>query len=622
MAMSPLHVAAKSSDIEHCRRLVEDEGADFGAVSGDFDATVIHCAALNTSHGKEVVKYFVSHGMQVDQKDSEGQEPIHYAVRARNFEVANELLQIKCGEDAEERKNNLIHYFVKENNSEFITIVHESNRRLIKGKGECGKTALHLAAQYADLKICKWLGQNGVQVDSRDDEGCTAMHYAALRDSDHVKFVRYFSKKKGMLVDTESKDDMTPLHYAFQHNQLDMAKELIRLGGVIYNPINCEMHYCARINNLEGMKMLNKENESFLTSENDSNIWTTIHMAAMHANLEMIKWLDENDVNLHKKDEFSYRASALHYVAFNKQSTSDLVRIVQYFIQKGLDVNGLTGEGMTPLHCAINAKNTVVAGELVKHCADLEQELKGLNFLLYCAKEDFLFGAQLMLKNKPQLIKGVDPEGRNALHIAAEFSNLEMCKWLVGEDKDLIKMLTMKGNSVLHVAAKNKNHGQEIVRYLISLNVPVNGRNNFDLAPLHYALQHGNVNVAQEMVTLGADLNAKIGNESNLLHYSVLKKSLEGAKFIHSMNPALIKQRAMKGKNALHFGVEYADAKMCKWLVSQGVDLQERTDSGKTVADFVAKRNDKDVKQYFKTLGVKKRGFCSWLSSKNGCFSS
>ncbi|CAB3368690.1 Hypothetical predicted protein [Cloeon dipterum] len=618
MELNPLHVAAKTSDVEHCRRLVEDEGADVGAVSGNLDATAMHCAALNTLNGKQIVEYLTSLGLKADLKDSEGQEPIHYAVRARNFEVAKKLLKIKSGDGAEEGKNNLLHYFVKENNFEFVKIVHESDRKLIKEKGECGKTAFHLAAQHSDLEVCRWLAGNGVNFNVRDDEKCTAMHYAALRESDHREFVRCFTGPgTGALMYTLSKGKMSPLHYAFQHGRRDMAEELIDRGAdlraMIIDLTNV-MHFCVKINDLDAVKMLHAK-DKFLIFEKGKRGRTVMHHAAMHADLQMIQWLDKNDISLTDRDVFSYRASVLHFVAFNRRSRPELEQIVKYFVQGEVDVNGLTGNGCTPLHFAIKEKNSVVAEELVKHGADLELELKDLNFLLYCAQQDFLFGAKLVHKNNPRLITGRDPTGRTALHIAAEFSDLEFCKWLVAEDADLVNALTNKGSNALHLAAKNKKHGGEIVRFLISLHVPVNGRTKFQLVPLHFALQHGNMDAAHELVSLGADLTTKVGN---LLHFCAWKNSLEGAKFVHLNNPALIKERGVGGKNALHIAVEFANAKLlCEWLVSQGVNPQERTDKGETALDLAAKRRDKDVRHYLESLGLKKRGILTRLLSKN-----
>ncbi|CAB3386303.1 Hypothetical predicted protein [Cloeon dipterum] len=586
----------------------------------------MHYAAKNINHGCKIVEFLISEGLDVAKKDSKGQEPIHYATEVGNFTVAEQLLKLRRMEDEQENRNNLLHFFVKENNFSLAKIVLDHDRNMIKERGEHGKTALHLAAQHADLKVCQWLGENGVEIGAIDEKlGGTALHYVAFRASHHRAFVCFFVKHLDIYVSEKGKGKMTPLHYALQQGQLEMADELFRFGAelrVKMGTVANVLHFCIKNNDLEGAKLMHKKDKKMIHESNKSGT-TAFHHAAMHADLEMLRWLDKKDVNKYAVDDDLYRANALHFIAYNKtpsvESETERRQMVQYLTGSHMDRNKLTGDGQAPIHFALRLRNLVVAEELIKQEVDLTVEYKGLNLLLFCIKENYLDGAKLVFKHKPKQIKARDSQGRNAAHIAAEFADLDMCQWLFMQDEDVFKFYMKTGASPLHTAAKNKKYGVEIVQYLDKLKVPINSGTEFELSPLHFALLNRNLDTARELVKLGAKVDVRIlGEKINLIHFCVRHNYLEGAKYVHSLNAELMNELGLKEKTTLHLAAEYADVEMCKWLVRQGVDPLALTSKGKSVMDFASKRCYMDMKIYFKTLNVKKRrGVLSRLFHKH-----
>ncbi|XP_065346536.1 serine/threonine-protein phosphatase 6 regulatory ankyrin repeat subunit B-like [Cloeon dipterum] len=228
---TPLQVAAAIDGVDTCRRLVAD-GAAINAKCQDFNATAMHYAALNEKHGLEVIEYFTSLKMRVDTKDKNGKEPIFYAIRAKNFKIAEKLLKLMFPK-GELSKNNLLHICVKINNLEMAKIVHSNDKGLLNKYGEHGRSTIHVAAFYADLEMCKWLLSEGADVRAltENENEQNVLHCAAYNTSHGTELVQFFVSNFDFDVKAKDKLDFTPLHKALFRDNIKTAEELMKLGA-------------------------------------------------------------------------------------------------------------------------------------------------------------------------------------------------------------------------------------------------------------------------------------------------------------------------------------------------------------------------------------------------------
>ncbi|BAT88718.1 hypothetical protein VIGAN_05230100 [Vigna angularis var. angularis] len=88
--------------------------------------------------------------------------------------------------------------------------------------------ALLDAVRYNDMDDVKSLEANGVPLDSKDDQGRTALHMAAANG--HVDIVEYLIIK-GVDLNAPNEEKNTPLHWACLNGHVEVVKKLILAGA-------------------------------------------------------------------------------------------------------------------------------------------------------------------------------------------------------------------------------------------------------------------------------------------------------------------------------------------------------------------------------------------------------
>ena len=105
------------------------------------------------------------------------------------------------------------------------------------------------------------------------------------------------------------------------------------------------------------------------------------------------------------------------------------------------------------------------------------------------------------------LVRGANPnvrdnDGRAPLHLA----NTMSAPILLRHKADAM-IRDNRGNTVMHTAAEDQ--GARLCSIMKNAGVPVDARNSFGASPLHFAAMQGYVNVAEYLLEMGADVNAK-----------------------------------------------------------------------------------------------------------------
>jgi len=135
----------------------------------------------------EKVKELLASGAQVDARDDDGWQPLHYAARGGHLPV--------------------VKYLIEEQGVQ------------VDAKSTYGSQPLHFAAWHGHLPVVKYLvGERGAQVDAKDGYGRQPLHHAA--DDGHLSVVKYLVGEQGAQVDAKKNDGKTPLDFAGRYPEI------------------------------------------------------------------------------------------------------------------------------------------------------------------------------------------------------------------------------------------------------------------------------------------------------------------------------------------------------------------------------------------------------------------
>ncbi|XP_065346452.1 putative ankyrin repeat protein RF_0381 [Cloeon dipterum] len=561
LGATPLMLAAKNKDLKSCVALVE-KGQDPEATT-DLGVSLLHFAAVNKRHGLEIISHFLGHGLDLSEaKDVDGEEPVLYAIRTGDFSLARNILKLHNGE------TNLLLFFVAQNNLKIVKIIHADDPELIKHQDAKGNSALHLAAEFADLKMCEWIVKQGVDVRSVNALKMTALHCAMLNVNYGREIVRYLVVRFKLAIYAKNSLSETPLHLALSTGNLELAQQLLNFGVKVKRCGKNLLHYCVKRNKLKGARFVQSRNKS-LIKHRDSNGENALHIAAESADMAMCHWLIEQGVDA-KTLVRVRKSSALHYVGCNIFYGKQLVA---FFVGLGLDLNKMDKFLYTPLHVALINQNIEVAEEMVKFGADFRVKSGHFNLLHYSVIGNELKSVQFLHSKDPELVKELTLLRENALHLAAKHADREMCKFLCEEAGVNPFSSNEMNNNVLHLAAANEKHGAELVEYFATeKGVDVHQRNVSLETPLHHALDRENLGVAEALLRAGASINALLAHDS-LLHFCVSRNKLQSVRFVLEKNKDMINAIGNYGMTALHVAAKLGHLDLCEFLVEQGIDL-------------------------------------------------
>ncbi|XP_065336765.1 putative ankyrin repeat protein RF_0381 [Cloeon dipterum] len=462
------------------------------------------------------------------------------------------------------------------------------NGRFTK-KLSLGITRLMLAAKNDNLKSCLKLIEQGESADDRTALGVSLLHFAAVNATHGLGIICYFFTYHGLGTATDS-DGEEPIHYATRAGHFNLAQKLLEMRPTRFTNL---LHFFVAENQIEMVNLVHSHDRSLLRGV-DPDGRNALHLAAEFADSIMCEWLIYRGVDT--KALSANKATVVHHAVRNKFNAR---RIVRYLANWKLKMDEESESGETPIDVAVFLGNADCALELL--C--LGAKIRSKNLLLVSVKQNQINLAQLVHWSDKEQIKEVDSKGRNAMHLAAEKADLKMCEWLLSVGVDVAALCTERKCNVLHRVGLNEEHGKSLVQFFLSLGLNLNQRDEHGETPLHFALRASNLKVAEEMVTLGADLKVVV-NDLNILHFCVRQKNLESAQFVHKWDSEMIMKVDLGGKTALHYAAETADLEVCQWLIEAGVNINARTFDMKSALSFVP-RNDVKVRRYLMSLGMR-----------------
>lgn len=179
----------------------------------------------------------------------------------------------------------------------------------------------------------------------------------------------------------------------------------------------------------------------------------------------------------------------LHWAAINNR-----VEIAEFFIHKGADVNAVGGQlRASPLHWATREGHLKMVVLLVKYGANPES---------------------------------ADIEGKNCLHVASQFSFIDIIAYLGAKSPNLLCTKDATGQTPL-ILGVARSFGYDPTRLLIKLGSPVNEKDIHGNTALHHAIRLANHLAIEVLIETGkASLHVYNAENQNALDYAFEFKHL------------------------------------------------------------------------------------------------
>lgn len=242
---TPMHSACLRGNMEMVK-LLKNKGANLTDANSNGN-TPLHYAVK--SGNTELVGYLLDNGVKIHIKNHLSRTPVFHAAMAGNLDMMRFLMKKGAKIKGKDKLgNSLLHAAVSGKNADIIKLCLKKGLNVNLANTE-GKTPLYLAVESGSLDVAKLLVANGANATCRDNNGKGVLHVAA--DKVDKQMLEFLLTLKGIQVNWKDNQGNTALHYAALHNRTSLCGMLIRRGADpdIRNAQNkCPGDYISRWN--------------------------------------------------------------------------------------------------------------------------------------------------------------------------------------------------------------------------------------------------------------------------------------------------------------------------------------------------------------------------------------
>ncbi|MGV8119577.1 MAG: ankyrin repeat domain-containing protein [Candidatus Xenobiia bacterium LiM19] len=147
---------------------------------------------------------------------------------------------------------------------------------------------------------------------------------------------------------------------------------------------------------------------------------------------------------------------------------------------------------------------------------------------------------------------------------------------------------TNNGNTLLQLAAVKGS--KDIAELLLSKGADINSKNNESQTPLHFAAFNGETQLVKMLLSKGAELNAKDCYGFTPLHNAASNGNKETVEYLISKG-AGINIRTSRGSTPLHLAVSNNHRDAAQSMLSKGADVNAKDEKGRTPLHYASSKN-------------------------------
>ena len=384
----------------------------------------------------------------------------------------------------------------------------------VNWKSKKGSTALEFACDKRNSETCRFLIENGANLDLLPPYSAWTLFRMALSEEDPYFFDALMrSKWKSDILSFFTKDDVVEavcegqsfalecyiqagydmkwidfgkknlLQYAVQNGQIDIAKRLLELGLDLFHknvyglsPLNDALdhgywvfiRYAAQKLNMSFFQLEQR------LKQDGENYTPFLHSAVAHGDMQIVKYLVE-DLGF----DVQVRDSLGQTVLFHIGRTGS-IPLIQYLLDKGLDINARAKDKSTPLIRFVDDMHKVNLWH------------KNIPFANHC---------------KPILIGHPEPPENWGLMHEKSKPWVEALNFLLDHGA---KINLADENGVTALSQAVEDEMKEIIQLLLDRGANINPRKKPKMSMLNTCLKNGRTDLFKMLFEAGAKPNDRI----------------------------------------------------------------------------------------------------------------
>jgi len=465
--------------------------------------------------------------------------------------------------------------------------------------------------------------QNGLNIDSSDEEGNTLLVYAIQEKKEDIVYylLKYHSSLK--LINTK----------------IEILKPLIQIKNtILFNGINL-------IKNIRILKMLiqqgidinskDKEGKTLLVyAIEEEDKFIVNYLLENHASIQLI---NQNIKYLRKltKIKKENKKELLENFEFRMKNKFNIIKIL---LEYGLDIDAKDEKGKTLLLYAIEDENELIVNYLLENHASIQPINENIKYLKELTKnnkeneKELLKTFEFRMKNKLNIIKlllkygldinAEDEERKTLLLYVIDEVNESLFYYLLKNKTSLeslqainIKVLLKfifntienENENVLNKLSKYANKEKEeekyieIIKLLIQSGLDINDKDEEGNTILIYAIEARKVSVIQYLLERNASLepvNSKVEILKPLITNIIPKSCLSGEIcYIDNLNFNILKLLIDYGlnmennKKLLHYAIQNSNNRIVNYLFDYRLTIDINGNFGKILLNQQKMKN-------------------------------
>jgi ankyrin repeat protein len=625
---TPLHLAAFYGELKVARVLVEHK-ADVNSQNKEGE-TPMHILLENSGRDNDdildLARLLLEHGADVNAQQKDGWISLHYAALKGRVEVAQLLLDHGAKANMETDEGESALHIVSRGEYDFeeqgVGIARLSLERGVdvNAREKDGWTSLHWAAFEGRVEVARVLLDHGANANMVTEEGETVLHIVSRGEYDPqergVSTARLLLER-GVDVDArENKYGRTSLHNAALKGRLEVAQILLDHGananmasdtGSTALHMVSEGEYDSQEQGVSTARLLLERGVDVNARRKDGR--TSLHWAAFKGRVEVARFLLDHGANANMANDMG--STALHMVSEGEYDSQEQgVSTARLLLERGVDVNAREKDGWTSLHCAAFKGRVEVARVLLDHGANVNMATKAGETALhmvsrgkYDSQEQGVSTARLLLERGAD-VNAREKDGWTSLHCAAFYGRVEVARVLLDHGANA-NMASDTGETALHMVSRGEYDSQEqgvsTARLLLERGADVNARRKDGRTSLHWAALKGRVEVARFLLDHGANANMASDTGSTALHmvsegeYDSQEQGVSTARLLLERGVDVNAQEK-DGWTSLHYAAFKGRVEVAQLLLDHGAKANMETDEGESVLHIVS-QGEYDLKE-------------------------